>query len=186
VASRTQIVCLCEGEKASADGVFIHALLRSLKPAWVRRDGSNMVRLRPCGGRKALIAAVPGELRACLARGADTTLMVWADCDHDCGDGEALKARFWEEAQSRGVGRDDFDRIVFIFAKDRIENWIEFLHTGVTNELQEGPRVRHGKEAAEAARKLARLGQAGRPVDGMPPSLRWSCRNWRALVERMT
>ncbi len=193
MASRTQIVCLCEGEKGggsgkhtSIDQVFISRLMKSLQPDWLRpRGGSNVVRLVPCGGRKTLIEKMPGELRTCLNKGADTTLMVWADCDDDCADGDALKDKFWQEAQQAGIGQTDFDRVVFIFAKDRLENWIQFLNTGKTDEAEEGPRLRHSKKAAEAARKLAKLCKAGRSVEDMPPSLRWSCKGWRSLVQRM-
>ncbi len=117
--------------------------------------------------------------------GADTTLMVWSDCDHNCADGEALKAEFWKEAKQSGIKLDDFNRIVFIFARDRLENWIEFLKTGRTNENSEGPRLKDSREAAEAAKKLADICTAGEPVKNMPPSLDWSCKNWRALVKRM-
>ena len=186
MASRTQIVCLCEGEKgASIDEVFINKLIKLLKPAWIRPDDSNFVRPRPCGGRKALIEKMPGELRNCIDAGADKTLMVWADCDDNCTNGEALRAMFWREAERQGITREEFDRVVFIFAKDRLENWVQFLKTGKTDEAEEGPRVKNGREAADAANKLADYCKTGKPVDGMPPSLQWSCKNWRALVERM-
>jgi len=132
-----------------------------------------------------VVERTPKELQGCLEAGSDTTLMVWADCDDNCSDGEALKAHFWKEAQRQGITQAQFDRVVFIFAKDRIENWIEFLMTGNTDESKEGPRVKHNRIAAEAAKKLADFCKAGKSVDGMPPSLQWSCRNWRALVERM-
>jgi hypothetical protein len=111
--------------------------------------------------------------------------MVWADCDDDCADGEALQELFWEEAQQQGITQADFKSVVFIFAKDRIENWIEFLGTGRTDESEEGPRVRHSKMAAEAAKKLASMCTNSEAVDNMPPSLLWSCGNWRLLVGRM-
>ena len=84
MASRTELVCMCEGEKgASIDSVLINRLIRSLKPTWIRKQGSNFVVILPKGGRKSLIAAVPAELRRCLNQGASTTLMVWADLDDD-------------------------------------------------------------------------------------------------------
>jgi hypothetical protein len=182
VASRTQIVCLCEGRKGeSVDEVFINALLKSLAPKWVRRQGSNIVRIVPCGGRNEVVEKTPDELQNCIRAGADTTLMVWADCD-DCADGDALKAEFWRAASRRGVGEHDFDRIVF--ARRRLENWIEFLRTGSTDESKEGPRVKHNREAADAARELARLCRGDKSLGDLPPSLEWSCRNWRALAGR--
>ena len=185
--SRTQIVCLCEGSNGkSIDAVFINRLLKLLEPDWIRPwPGSNVVRIKPCGGRKALIEKVPAELRSCLGAGGNTTLMVWADCDDNCADGEALKTAFWKEAERQGIAKNQFDRAVFIFAKDRLENWIEFLQTGNTDEAKEGPRAKHGRYVADAAKKLADFCKAGQPVDDMPPSLQWSCRNWRALAERM-
>jgi len=165
--------------------VFIHKLMKTLKPNWVRQTGTNYVRIESCGGRKGVIAAMPAQLRLCLDAGSDTTLMVWADCDDNCDDGDALKNKFWKKAKESGIARDDFDRAVFIFAKDRIENWIEFLTTGNTDESKEGPRVKHNREAAEAAKKLAKMCGESKTVDNMPPSLQWSCKNWRTLVKRM-
>ena len=187
MASRTQIVCLCEGEQGSSiDPVFINCLMRSLKPDWVRSwGGSNIVRVVPCGNRNSVIERMPAELRACKAAGGNTTLMVWADCDDDCADGEALKALFRKEAQRLGIRQEDFDRILFIFPKDRLENWIEYLRDGKTNESEEGARVKHTREAADAAKKLAKLCREGRPIDDLPPSLKWSCENWRSLSARM-
>lgn len=187
MAGRTQIVCLCEGTRgASIDEVFINKLIKCLEPNWLRPwRGSNTIRLVPCGGRKALIEKMPAELQSCLTAGADTTLMVWGDCDDNCADGEELKTVFWKEAAQNGITKENFDRVVFIFAKDRIENWIEFLQTGNTNESREGPRVKNNRSAADAAKKLAELCKAGKPIDGMPPSLQWSCKNWRLLTERM-
>lgn len=186
MASRTQIVCLCEGAKgASIDEVFINKLMKTLKPEWVRREGSNFIRPQPCGSRLEVIKRTPEELKRCLAAGGDTTLMVWADCDDDCDNGDALKAKFRKEAHGAGITQEDFNRIVFIFAKDRLENWIQFLNTGQTNEAEEGPRLKHDKEAAEAAKKLAKLCGEGKPANNMPPSLQWSCKNWRALRDRM-
>lgn len=186
MASRTQIVCLCEGAQGSSiDGVFINKLMRTLKPNWVRPEGSNVVRIHHCGGRSDLIKRTPTELKRCLKAGGHKTLMVWADCDRDCADGNALRELFWEEAKKEKVSRDQFDSGVFIFAKYRIENWIQFLATGNTNESEKGPRVKHTREAAEAAKRLALMCGEGRPVNDMPPSLQWSCKNWRKLVERM-
>lgn len=128
---------------------------------------------------------MPAELRYCLLAGSDTTLMVWADCDDDCADGEALKERFWQEAQRRNISKADFDRVIFIFAKDRLENWIEFLKDGNTDESEEGRRVKNSKDASEAAAKLAGECQSGKSIDNLPPSLQWSCKNWRSLTNRM-
>ena len=96
MASRTQIVCLCEGEKGECiDQVFINKLIKCLDPNWLRPwSGSNVVRPQPCGGRAQVIKRTPGELKICLSRGDNATLMVWADCDDDCADGEALKTVF--------------------------------------------------------------------------------------------
>jgi hypothetical protein len=186
MASRTQIVCLCEGAKGqSIDEIFINKLIKTLKPPWLRPQGSNLVRTKPCGSRSEVIKQTPGELKNCMGQGSNTTLMVWADCDDNCESGDALKEEFWKEAKQTGITQDEFGRIVFIFAKDRLENWIQFLNTGKTNEAEEGPRLKHGREATDAAKTLARMCKAKKPVDDMPPSLLWSCKNWRVLLERM-
>lgn len=187
MASRTQIVCLHEGKKGrSIDPVFIRNLLKALDPAWIRPwRGNNIIRTIPCGGRSDLIAKMPAELRSCLGMGGDTTLMVWADLDHDTADGDELKAKFWATARQTGVTKAEFDQVVFVFAKDRIENWVEFLLTGATDEAKEGPRQKHDRPVADAAKKLATKCLAGAPDPEMPPSLLWSCKNWRELVTRM-
>lgn len=187
MASRTQIVCLCEGRKGeSIDEVFINRLMKSLQPDWLRPwTGSNVIRIVPCGGRTEVVERLPEELLRCLDAGGHTTLMVWADCDDDCADGETLKAVFWEEAERKNISQEQFKRVVFAFPKDRLENWIEFLRSGSTNETIEGPRVKHNRDVAESAKRLAELCRTRARVDEMPPSLRWSCRNWRVLVERL-
>lgn len=67
MANRTAIVCLCEGKRGGAeknnrtsiDLVFINTLIRTLKPRWINPQGSNFIDIRPHGGRKQLIEAVP-------------------------------------------------------------------------------------------------------------------------------
>ena len=187
MASRTQIVCLHEGVQGrSIDPIFIHTLLKELDPAWIRPwKGSNIIRPVDCGGRSNLIARMPGELQTCIEMGADTTLMVWADLDDDMDDGSQLRQKFYEEARRNEIEDNDFDRVVFIFAKDRLENWIEFLLTGSTDEAQEGCRVKDGKSVAAAAKKLAQMCRGQLQGVQLPPSLNWSCQNWRRLVARM-
>lgn len=185
--SRTQIVCLHEGTSGhSIDPIFIRSLIKALNPAWIRPwTGSNIVRTRDCGGRKSLIAAMPGELRSCVSMGGDTTLMVWADLDHDMADGEQLKTVFWKAAEQTGIERSQFDQVVFVFAKDRIENWVEFLLTGATDESIEGPRQKFDKPVADAAKMLASKCLSGASIPNLPASLVWSCKNWKSLVARM-
>ena len=187
VASRTQIVCLHEGERGrSIDPIFIRNLLKVLDPAWIRPwKGNNMIRTIPCAGRKDLIERMPTELLSCLKMGGDTTLMIWADLDNDMADGDELKAKFWTVAQKAGIAQEQFDQVVFVFAKDRIENWIEFLQTGTTDESKEGPRLKHDRPVADAAKSLAKKCLSGAAEPNLPPSLAWSCRNWHTLVERM-
>jgi hypothetical protein len=187
VASRTQIVCLHEGKRGrSIDPIFIRNLLKALDPAWIRPwTGNNIVRTVDCGGRSDLIAKMPTELMSCLGMGGSTTLMVWADLDDDMTDGEDLKAKFWAVAQQGGITQGQFDQVVFVFAKDRLENWIEFLLTGATDESKEGPRQKHDRLVADAAKLLARRCASGAAEPKLTPSLAWSCRNWHALKERM-
>jgi hypothetical protein len=144
-----------------------------------------MVRPVDCGGRKELIDRMPGELRSCLEMGSDTTLMVWADLDDDMDHGGQLKEEFWKVAREAEITKQQFEQVVFVFAKDRLENWVEFLLTGATDEAREGPRQKHGRPVAEAARLLAQRCSSGTAESELPPSLIWSCQNWRTLVNRM-
>lgn len=187
MASRTQIVCLHEGrEGKSIDGVFINRLIRQLNPTWIRPfQGSNRLRLVSCGGRTSLIRKMPSELKACLTQGGKTTLMVWADLDDNMDDGEELKRAFWNEAQSQGIEEQQFSQVVFVFAKDRLENWIEYLIDGATDESVEGPRIKDNSKARKAAEKLANRCKHNQADPPLPPSLEWSCQNWRELAIRM-
>ncbi len=186
MASRTELVCMCEGTGgASIDSVFINRLIRSLKPPWIRKQGSNFVAILPQGGRKSLIAAVPAELRRCLNQGASTTLMVWADLDDDMDNGDQLVEQFKKAAIAEEISEAEFENVVFIFAKDRLENWIEFLETGSTDEKVEGPRVKPGRRVRDAARSLADRCRNKQAESSFPTSLVWSCKNWHRLVKRM-
>lgn len=185
---RTELLCIHEGTKGSSvDPVFINRLIKSLKPSWIRPIGSNSVRLEACGGRTELIEKMPEHLKSCIEAGGNVTLMVWADVDKDA-DPEALKEKFWEKAKAAGIARDQFELVVFAFAKYRIENWIQFLATGKTvesdREEDKGPRVKD-KEAGMAARKLAVRCQKQKATPKLPDSLEWSCKNWKALESRM-
>jgi hypothetical protein len=188
MANRTQIVCLHEGEKGrSIDPIFINKIIRTLSPTWIRHfKGSNIVRMVDCGGRAQLIDRMPKELKTCLSMGGKTTLMVWADLDDDMADGDALKDAFWKTAQSSGILRLQFESVVFVFAKDRLENWIQYLIDGATDETVEAPRVKDGSKVAKAAKILADRCKAQQPDPPLPPSLKWSCTNWRKLVAAMS
>ena len=96
-----------------------------------------------------------------------------------------VKRKISHKTRVSGIPDDLFDAVVFIFPKDRIENWVEFLQTGYTDEDLEGPRI-DPAVAAGAAKKLAGICR-GNDGDGVtfPPSLLWSCQNWKHLVERM-
>jgi len=185
--SRTQIICLHEGRDGrSIDPLFIRILIKKLKPAWISPwPGNNVIRTEGCRGRTELIEATPRQLKAARAQGNQVTLMVWADLVDDMPDPEALKKKFWEECEDQGISRTDFDTIVFAFAKDRLENWIEFLNEGSTDESVSGPRLKHHRPVAEAAKKLAKLCLQGNSDLDLPESLQWSCLNWRKLGREM-
>jgi hypothetical protein len=189
MANRTHIVCLCEGEQGSStDPIFINRLMREIDPPWIRPQSSNFVTIKACGNRQAVIECLPEELKKCLKAGGHETLMVWADCDHDCDMPKDLVRRFWDHAKTQGVTEEQFSSAVFVFAKDRLENWIEFLLTGATDESVEGKKKgkkRSGREATAAAMKLAEHCRLNRPIANIPPSLEWSCLNWKAFVSRM-
>lgn len=186
--ARTQVVCLHEGQKGrSIDPVFINRLIKSLNPNWLRPfKGSNLLRLVDCGGRACLIKRMPGELKACLGQGGQTTLMVWADLDADMSAGDDLRNEFWREAQSQGISSEQFSQVLFVFAKYRLENWIQFLLDGATDESQKAPRIKHNQTVAEAARRLADRCKSNQANPPLPMSLKWSCENWKQLVQRLT
>jgi hypothetical protein len=178
---RTQIICLHEGKNNSTDPVFANEFLRAYKPSWIRPNTAHFV---PCGGKTTLREAFPSWLKRCHAAGADTTLIVLADVDDDCADGDELKAKYRTTVNNADIPPDLFETVVFIFPKDRIENWVQFLNTGATDESVKGPRVDNAA-ARQAARTLAQKCLANQDSAAFPPSLAWSCRNWRVLCERM-
>lgn len=183
---RTQIVCMHEGKKgASIDPVFVNAFLKAYNPEWLRPWGTSKVRLVPYGGKTELRAGFVKELNAVLTSGSDTTLIVFADIDDELKSGEELKELYWETAQKEGVSKESFEKAVFIFSKDRIENWIQFIQIGTTDENEEGPRVKDNSEVRDSAQKLANMCLSGKPAGILPKSLQWSCSNWHSLVARM-
>jgi hypothetical protein len=187
MAKRTQIVCIHEGKKgASIDPVFANAFLRAYDPEWIRPWKTGAVHFVACGGKSELLDAFPRELQNCEAAGGDTTLVVLADIDDKPENGDQLKEKYWETAQKAGISKEIFDKAVFIFPKDRIENWIEFLSKGTTDESREGPRVKSNVLVANSAKLLAKKCRSSGQLDEtFPPSLKWSCHNWRSLAGRM-
>jgi len=195
---RTEIVCIHEGKEGhSIDPIFINAFINAYHNTnWVRKTGSNLVRCIDCGDQLGVLNRFPIELRACMEAGANTTLVVFTDLDDDCENGDERKKEYWEKTDQtlRDVNsqkrKEWFDHAVFIFPKDRIENWIQFLLDGATDEHTEGPRLKKNptgnNRVRVAARKLAKLCQrAERPPAEFPPSLLWSCKSWKTLVHRM-
>jgi len=70
---------------------------------------------------------MPAELQSCLAMGGDTTLMVWADLDHDMKNDDELREKFWTVAHQAGITQEPFDQVVFVFAKDNVEQKTEVM-----------------------------------------------------------
>lgn len=180
-------MCLHEGNRGrSIDPIFIRSLIRSLAPNWIRHwDGNNAIRTVDKGGRSRLVSSLADEIKVGRNVGSSLTIMVWADLDHDIGDGGALKEVFWSQCKEQGITKEEFDQVVFVFAKDRLENWIEFLLSGKTDESREGPRVKDNRSVREAAKRLAEACKSNKKMADCPPSLAWSCKNWHALVDNM-
>jgi len=187
MSKRTHVVCLHEGKRniagmiRSIDPIFISAFFRAYNPKWLR----TRPRFIECGGKAALIKKFPDELKICTAQGGDTTLIVMADVDDDFVDCDALKSKYHDIAVNAGISEDDFNKVLFVFPKDRIENWIEYLTTGKTDESVEGKRVTSSL-AAKAAKELAHKCLNNKKFTSpMPPSLEWTCKNWKSLLNRM-
>ena len=181
--NRTQVICIHEGKHNSIDRIFANAFIRKLNPSWLRP--TETVYFVECGSRSNVISRFPIELKNCAKMGSNATLVVLADVDDDCKDADELKRKFWEFAKNADISIEMFEKAIFIFPKDRIENWIQFLSTGETDENKEAPRVT-GIEAKRAARKLAEMHESNKKPANLPPSLKWSCINWKKLTARMS
>lgn len=182
---RTQIICIHEGEQGrSIDPIFVNAFFRRYDPSWLRPWGTSKLRLVPYGGKTELKNGFASELKSVGVAGADITLMVLADVD-DLKSGSELKELYRKEAESAGISREEFDKVVFILPKYRIENWIQFLNTGFTDESVKGPRIHDNSIVKEAARKLADMCRSGGCNTELPTSLEWSCREWKTFIKRM-
>ena len=185
MSKRTRIVCIHEGKKgASIDPVFANAFIKAYSPEWLRPWETSKVRLVPYGGKTELRNNFVKELRGVITAGGDTTLIVFADIDDELQNGEELKEEYWKTAQRQNIKIEDFNKVVFIFAKDRIENWIEFLLNGSTDESKEGQRIKDNSMVRQAARRLANMCLSN-SSEKLPPSLEWSCKNWHLFVKRM-
>jgi len=114
--------------------------------------------------------------------------MVWADMDDDMADGDALKSVFWSRCKAAGISAQEFESVIFVFAKDRLENWIEYLLEGATEEHQEGRKAgkysKDQRRARDAAKKLAESCKENNALANCPKSLSWSCQNWRKAAEQ--
>lgn len=186
MAKRTQIICIHEGKRNSIDAVFANAFLKAYDPEWLRPFATGKARFEGCGGKSELLQRFPQELKNCIAAGGGTTLIVLADIDDELKTGDELKKKYWETAQKAEITQEMFEKAIFIFPKDRIENWVQYLSTGTTNENVEGPRVKNLSEARDMAQLLAKKCRQSQQIkETFPPSLEWSCRNWKALIERM-
>lgn len=189
VAGRTRVLCLHEGESGrSVDPVFIRNTLEDLVSSWARPwNGQNTLRTQAKGSRSSLIAELPKEIKSLRGLGSSLTILVWADVDDKMPDCDTLKRQFESRCKADGVTKEEFDAVIFVFAKDRLENWIEYLIEGKTDESIEGLKVgKYSKDtqrAKEAAQKLAKACKFNEPLVNCPPSLEWSCRNWHALTD---
>jgi hypothetical protein len=113
---RTQIVCIHEGKKGpSIDPVFANAFLKAYDPEWIRPWKTTAARFTGYGGKAELRKAFPKELQSCSTAGGDTTLVVLADVDDDLENGDELKSKYWKEAETAGLSRELFEKVVFIF-----------------------------------------------------------------------
>jgi hypothetical protein len=186
MAKRTQIVCLHEGKRQSIDLVFANAFLKAYNPEWLRPFATGKARFIPCGGKSELEQRFPQELKNCIAMGGNTTLIVLADLDK-LKNGDLLKKRYLETARENGITPEMFEQAVFICPKYRIENWIQYLSSGSTDENEKGPRVKNdNRKVSDMAHDLAKkCRQIQQTRESFPPSLEWSCQNWKVLVERM-
>jgi len=175
-----------EGQSGkSIDPVFANAFLKAYDPEWLRPFVTGKARFIGCGGKSELQKKFPQELKNCLNAGSDTTLIVLADVD-ELKNGEQLKEQYWEIARQNKISEESFENVVFIFPRKRIENWVQYLSTGVTDEGTVGPRDYNFSEAKDMAQKLAKkCRQPQQTKETLPKSLEWSCNNWKALVERM-
>ena len=184
---RTQIICIHEGKKGrSIDPVFANAFLKAYDPEWLRPFATGKAYFKPCGGKSKLLQRFPQELKNCIAAGSDTTLIVLADLDEKLKSGDELKEKYREKARESGITGEMFEKAVFICPKDQIENWIEYLDTGSTDENAEGRRVKNFSDVKNKAKLLAeKCRRSHLPKEPFPPSLEWSCNNWRALTARM-
>ncbi len=178
---RAQLVCLREGKQ---DIVFVNAFIKAYDPSWLRPHKSGNVYFEKCNGKTELLQKFPQVLLNCAKRGADTALIVLADVDDDCDSCEELKKKYIKAAKDYGIDDGLLKSVVFVFPKDRIENWIQFINDGVTDEAIEAPRVKN-EVAVAAARKLADMCKTNIDDGQFPTSLKWSCKNWRRFVGRM-
>jgi hypothetical protein len=186
MAKRTQIVCIHEGHPGhSIDPLFANSFLKAYNPEWLRPWKTGLVRFIGYGDKTTLLNHFVPELKTCINYGSDVTLIVLADVD-DLKDCEELKRIYWQKAQEAGIKEDAFNKVVFAFPRNRIENWVEFLLTGKTNEGKEGPRIYDNTKVRDAGKKLAELCRnTGEMGEVFPQSLLWTCKNWHTLVSRM-
>ena len=188
MASRTQIVCMCEGQRGqSIDEVFINRLMKSLGPPWLRPwSGSNTIRLKPCGGRRALIEEMPKDSSGGASRPA-ATRPSWSGPTVTMTVPTAKHSRplSGKRQSDRELRTNNSTKWCSRLRKTAWKTGSNSCRKGNTDEAIEGPRVTNNRDVAEAAKKLAEMCKAGKLVQNLPPSLKWSCQNWNTLKGRM-
>jgi hypothetical protein len=168
MAKRVEIVFLHEDTQHQSFGTaFLNKITR------VRRI--EPVRM---GRRSMLVNDFPRQLKAVRSRGGKAALVVLIDADHDSVQEirEVLDRRL-KEADMPTISPED--PIFIAIPKWRIENWIEYLRTGDTDEAAQGARLIDEASARPLAAKLHETCLNGPPLASPPPSLEQACTEWQ-------
>lgn len=172
--ARVEIVFLHEDTQHQSFGT---AFLNQIK---------TMRRIEPVrkGSRALLVQDFPRQVKAVRSRGGAAALVVLIDADRDSVDKvwNILNDRLKQEGMSVISSSD----LIFIASpKWRIENWIEYLRTGATNEELQGPRLEDEGSAREDAGSLYQMCVTRALPPNPPPSLKAACEQWLAFRDKL-
>ena len=113
-----------------------------------------------------------------------TALVVLIDADRDSVETirRLLDDRLKQE-QMNALSSED--RVFIASPKWRIENWIEYLKTGKTDEKSQGPRLDDEGSARTLALDLHRKCLVKSPLLNVPPSLGKACEEWQLFRTKL-
>lgn len=170
---RVQIVFLCEDSQHQSFGLAFLGELTGIRNIETVRAGS----------RANVINRFPKELKALRSRsGSALVVMIDADKDSVSDVRQIIDQKLAQTGEPPVRVKD----LVFVASpKWRIENWIQYLREGHTDESKQGPRLDKENSCREDAKRLFESCIGNVALLQAPESLESACAEWKPFRNRI-